>query len=333
MLIPVSGPAQEAPEPRVVLVWPTENRALAEGRPGAYFQTTISGRAISGTYGFVRSNLPEPPPYLERFHEGIDIMPVRRDPAGRPLDPVVAAAPGKVVYTNTIPSRSNFGYYVVLEHTYGPYKAYTTYGHMAKVSVERGQEVVAGEQIGILGHTGNVDGLSRAHLHFEFGFMLNDAYPSWFDKYGEPSEGVNFHGNFNGNNLFGVDPAKLLMETHQGRAPTFREVLGREKALFRVRVPAGSRPTFWQRQFPFMTEGMDGRAHPVAWDVDCNAIGIPVRMRPSEVAVKVPELVWFDETRPLQQSFTRGLVEKRDGKRGLSKHGRKWASLLVWKTE
>ena len=327
------GWSQESAEPRVVLVWPTENRALAEGRPQDYFQTTISGRAISGTYGFVRSNLPEPPPYFERFHEGIDIMPVRRDPAGRPLDPVRAAAAGRVVYANTVASRSNFGLYIVLEHEYGPYKAYTTYGHLARVTVNQGQKVAAGEDIGILGHTGNVDGLHRAHLHFEFGFMLNGAFPSWYEKYADAREGKNLHGAFNGNNLFGVDPAKLLMETHEGRPPTLREILGREKSLFRVRIPAGEGLTYWQRQFPFATTGMAGRKHPLSWEVDCNRIGIPLRFRPSDVNTPVPEVVWFDDSAGLQGSFTRGLLEKRDGRRCLTKTGLKWTSLMGWKSE
>lgn len=338
LLVPVlagSSSAEETPEPRVVLAWPTENRALSEGRPQDYFQTTISNRAVSGMYGFVRSNLPEPPPYLERFHEGIDIRPARRDAANRPLDPVRAAAPGKVVYTNTVASRSNFGLYVVIEHTYGPYKAYTTYGHMAKISVECGKRVAAGDEIGIVGHTGNVDNLEKSHLHFEFGFMLNDAFSSWYDKNAEKAEGKNPHGIYNGNNLFGVDPARLLMESQQGKAPTIREIFAREKTIFRVRVPLDAGLTYWQKQFPFMTRGWEKGKKQTAWEVDVNRIGIPLGFRPSDVETSSPELVWFDDSLSLQNSFTRGLVEKdrKSGKRRLSKYGLKWATLLTWKAE
>ncbi|MDX6767248.1 MAG: M23 family metallopeptidase [Candidatus Methylacidiphilales bacterium] len=334
-------PAPNAPsvtrtptEPRVVLLWPTENRALAEGRPQDYYQPTISKRVISGMFGFVRSNLPEPPPYFERFHEGIDIQPVRRDENGIPLDPVRAAAAGKVAYTNTVASRSNFGLYIILEHVYGPYKAYTTYGHLARISVSPGQEVAAGDPIGILGHTGNVDGRSRAHLHFEFGFLFNDDFDSWFKKYAEPAEGKNIHGCFNGNNLFGVDPARLLMETQEGHPPTLRQVLEREKPLFRVALPATDGLTFWQKQFPFMTEPAPPGVKVESWLVDCNRIGIPLRFRPSVLKVGKPEVVWFDEKVTLQQSFSRGLVEKHQGRRCLTERtGQKWASLLLWRAE
>ena len=41
---------------------------------------------------------------------------------------------------------------------------YTQYAHLSSVSVSAGQEVTAGQQIGVSGATGNVTG---AHLHFE----------------------------------------------------------------------------------------------------------------------------------------------------------------------
>ncbi|NEA77961.1 M23 family metallopeptidase, partial [Actinospica acidiphila] len=41
---------------------------------------------------------------------------------------------------------------------------YTQYAHLSSVSVSAGQEVAAGQQIGLSGATGNVTG---AHLHFE----------------------------------------------------------------------------------------------------------------------------------------------------------------------
>lgn len=322
-------PAPPAP-PRVALALPTENRGLLEDRLADFYQVTISGRLKSGMYGFVRSNLPEPPPYFERFHEGIDIKPVRRDPSGRPLDPVRAAAPGRVVYTNLRATASNYGLYVMIRHDYGPHQAYTTYGHLASVTVKPGQEVRAGDKIGILGWSGNVSNRSLAHLHFEFGFRLSGDFPGWYRRFADAADGPNEHGAHNGVNFLGIDPARILVETHQGRPPTIEELFAREKATFRVRVPARGRPLDFQKRFPFLTPGgLDGPA-PESWEIDCNRVGLPLRFRPSAAVVEAPVLVWFDESLSLQDSFTRGLVVKEGGTRVLSRNGKKWASLLSW---
>lgn len=323
--------AQELPEPRVHLILPTENRGLLEGRLAEFYQVTISKRLKSGMYGFVRSNLPEPPPYFERFHEGIDVRPVRLDASGRPLDPVVAVADGVVVYTNLRPKASNYGYYVKVKHAYGPYEAFTTYGHLASVAVKEGQVVKAGERIGILGWSGNVEGPSYAHLHLEFGFMYHPDFAAWFRKHAEPSDGTNEHGTYNGINFIGIDPSRLIVESAAGRAPAFEDLFRREKTTFRIRVPGAGGPLNFQRRFPFLTEaGLEG-PEPVSWEIDCNRVGMPLAFRRSETPCAAPEVVWFDESLSLQDSFTRGLVEKKDGRRQLSRHGRKWASLLVWK--
>ncbi|MGA5605762.1 M23 family metallopeptidase [Streptomyces griseoincarnatus] len=54
-----------------------------------------------------------------------------------------------------------YGNQVVIEMHDG---TYTQYAHLSSVSVSAGQEVTAGQQIGLSGATGNVTG---AHLHFE----------------------------------------------------------------------------------------------------------------------------------------------------------------------
>ncbi|EFE66664.1 peptidase [Streptomyces viridosporus ATCC 14672] len=41
---------------------------------------------------------------------------------------------------------------------------YTQYGHLSSIGVSVGQQVAAGQRIGLSGATGNVTG---AHLHFE----------------------------------------------------------------------------------------------------------------------------------------------------------------------
>ncbi|MEY7980760.1 M23 family metallopeptidase, partial [Streptomyces pilosus] len=63
----------------------------------------------------------------------------------------VVAAGGGGAYGNQVVIKMNDG-------------TYTQYGHLSSIAVSVGQQVAAGQQIGLSGATGNVTG---AHLHFE----------------------------------------------------------------------------------------------------------------------------------------------------------------------
>src|SRR5437588_7859295 len=103
------------------LVLPTVNDALLRGGGPAFYQyieRDYHGEKSTpwegGQYGFVRD--PEPTIagiVYTRFHEGIDIRSLQRDENGEPHDEVRAIADGKVVYTNAVPSYSNYGKYIV----------------------------------------------------------------------------------------------------------------------------------------------------------------------------------------------------------------------------
>ena len=98
-------------------------------------------------------------------HTGIDIP----APIGTP---VVAAGSGRVVwagyglYQGSEDITDPYGLAVAIRHDFG-YQGdhvFTVYGHLSQVDVVRGQQVVAGELLGLSGETGNVTG---PHLHFE----------------------------------------------------------------------------------------------------------------------------------------------------------------------
>jgi hypothetical protein len=325
--------AQEVGEPRLEFIMPTENRALLEGDLNAFYQPTISKRAISGRYGFVRTGGPEPPKYFERFHEGLDVKPLRRDGNGEPLDPVLATADGEVVYVNTRTSASNYGIYVVIRHRFGRDDVYTFSGHLASASVKTGETVKAGDPIGILGYTGRGINKQRAHLHYEITFRLQESYDRWFEEEGGNFGGdrINRHGDYNGLGYLGVDPAPLLIATARGEAPTVRELFQDLDPQFTVMVPAGEDYWFWQKQFPFQVEGGLGQPLPRSWKVTVNRIGIPLQFERSDEAVEQPYVSWFRPYRRLQDYFTRGLVWKKSGQYILTGHGRKWLSQIGYR--
>ena len=76
------------------LIWPTANPAFQNGQSiEAYIQPTASGVLESGLFGCVRNG-------GARFHEGMDLYPLSRDPRGEALDKIYAVLPGRVVYVN-----------------------------------------------------------------------------------------------------------------------------------------------------------------------------------------------------------------------------------------
>ena len=86
-----------------------------------------------------------------RFHHGIDL-------AGTWQETVHAPAPGTVIFSGR---KGSFGKVVQVRHAYG---ITTTYAHLAKITIRKGADVVAGTVVGKMGRTGRVDG---AHLHYE----------------------------------------------------------------------------------------------------------------------------------------------------------------------
>lgn len=94
-----------------------------------------------------------------RNHKGIDIA---RN-GGASGHAIVAVAPGDVVVSTYSSSAGNW---IVLYHGVDNKgrEVYTCYMHCSKLQVRVGQKVSAGQQIGLIGNTGQSFG---AHLHFE----------------------------------------------------------------------------------------------------------------------------------------------------------------------
>lgn len=103
---------------------------------------------ITSNYGTRRSYNGSP---YNTFHGGTDF-------GGGVGAPIIAPAAGVVVMATPLVVRGNV---VILDHGWG---VYTGYWHLSQINVEAGQQVQAGEVIGLLGATGLVTG---AHLHWE----------------------------------------------------------------------------------------------------------------------------------------------------------------------
>ena len=192
--------------------FPTANHALYEiGNELKFFAPTAPDKPwTTGSFGCVRTD-------GRQMHEGLDIRCLQRDKHDEPTDPVMATADGTVVYFNTKPSLSNYGNYIVVRHVVEGVEIYSLYAHLREIQpgLKIGQQVKAGEVIGMMGRTSNTSETitkDRAHVHFELNVLVNDNFAAWFKK-SSPGE-RNDHGEWNGQNLNGLDPREILLAEH-----------------------------------------------------------------------------------------------------------------------
>jgi murein DD-endopeptidase MepM/ murein hydrolase activator NlpD len=88
------------------------------------------------------------------YHPGLDI-------AVRTGTPIKAMADGVVIEAESQGENSGYGHYVKIDHGNG---LHTLYAHMSILQVEPGDQIAAGQVIGLSGNTGFSTG---PHLHLE----------------------------------------------------------------------------------------------------------------------------------------------------------------------
>jgi peptidoglycan hydrolase CwlO-like protein len=135
--------------------------AEAAAKAAASGQTAPQPPVSSGSWtrpaqGIITSGFGARPEFrVGEFHYGLDIA----NPGSNV--PIVAAADGVVVrakYSNS------YGNFVILTHSINGHIYTTVYAHQQKLLVHDGEVVSKGQQIGVMGSTGDSTG---QHLHFE----------------------------------------------------------------------------------------------------------------------------------------------------------------------
>ncbi len=191
--------------------FPTANHALYEaGHELKFFAPTAADKPwTSGSFGCVRNS-------ATRMHEGLDILHLHTDRRGEPTDPVMVTADGTVMYFSTKAGLSNYGKYIVVRHIVEGLEIYSTYAHLSEVApgLKIGDAVKAGQVIGTMGRTSSAEtiGKDRAHVHFELNLLVNDNFAGWFKKNSAGER--NDHGEWNGQNLNGLDAREILIAEH-----------------------------------------------------------------------------------------------------------------------
>ncbi|WP_367873839.1 M23 family metallopeptidase [Luteolibacter sp. Populi] len=318
----------------VELQLPTENHHLLSGEPDKFymyvdrtFEGVTSKPWEAGGFGFVRNPIRfGEDVVLTKFHEGVDISPTARDKAGNPLNLVNAVSDGTVVYACSSVGRSNYGKYVVVEHKFEGDAFYSVYAHLADISVKPGDAVRTGSLLGRMGYTG--DGFNRsnvrAHLHLEMCLLMSAHFEGWHTAF---SGGANYHGNFNGMNLAGMDVANLFLEHKKNPALRVQDFVRSSPPYFKVTLPRHGAWDFAERH-RWLVNG-DMAAPSPSWEVSFTATGLAVGIAPSQLEVTEPLVSAVRNSKISHRQLTRGLIEGSGNTAKLTKSGKQLVNLLT----
>ncbi len=281
---------QPALKSEVHFAFPTANHALTEeAGEEAFFVGTPGKPWQSGSFGCGRSS-------GYQFHEGADIRAVQRDKRNEPTDPVLSTADGWIVYTSHKSGLSNYGKYVVIGHKIEGLEVYSLYAHLSSILPEwkPGKWIRSGQQVGVMGRTSNTRqriSKERAHLHFELALVINEHYPSYFKKL--YPKGINDHGIWNGQNLLGMDPAKIFKQ-QQAEPETFslRTFLREKNAMFSVQVSQLDFP--WSKRYlPLILKPTDFPPEQTnAYEISFDFSGLPFQLKPLSLEAPPKHQSW-----------------------------------------
>ncbi len=254
--------------------WPTPNTAFVEGRGlASIMQPTASGKVESALFGCVRNN-------GHRFHEGVDLKPIRRDRRNEPTDPIYAFCNGVVRYVNRNAALSSYGRYVVIEHPEIAPGIVTLYAHLSSVpdDVQVGSTVVGGQTIATMGRSASYSiPRDRAHLHFEIGLWLGPDFQRWYDR--QPFKTPNDHGSYNGLNIVGIDVWAFWKAYLEGEVASVMDFLQSEAIAVTVDVPYGQTPELVEIMPELLTSVRVPRDL-AGWRIGFSWYGAPIQWTP-----------------------------------------------------
>ncbi|PYK82212.1 MAG: hypothetical protein DME41_10495, partial [Verrucomicrobia bacterium] len=220
---------------------------------------------------------------------------------------------------------SNYGKYIVIEHRWGGSPYFSLYGHLSKIDVRTGDAVHRGQQIAVMGYTGAGINRERAHLHLELNLMLNHNFQEWYSSFLHEND-PNHHGIYNGINLVGLNIAQLYLKLRENPSLTIPQFLGEEEIFYKVALPK-SRHFELPNLYPWM---VNGTAEARSWTVSFARSGLPLKIEPSELKVKQPEIVYVKPSSLNASYLTDGIATGPTTHAHLTEHGKQLMQLLTF---
>ena len=316
------------------LVLPTENKGLLQGKPEDFYQfvdRTENGQKTTpweaGQFGFVRdaTTLKTGEKIFTRFHEGMDIKPLHRDAKDEPTDDVCSIAAGEVVYITAVASHSNYGKYVVIKHDWGEGPFYSLSAHLNEIKCTVGQKVEPGTPVAVMGHTGVGLDRRRAHVHLELNLFLSSHFAERSDgNQGSP----NYHGNWNGINLIGLDIGSLYQAHAKDHNLSVAAQVKKSEPYFRVAVPGRAEMEI-VKNYPWLCDQPAPAMPPPSWQVTMTNWGLPVKVELGTEPVTEPTVVWVKSSTTPHYSLSRHLLNGLGSTAKLSGEGEAYVRLVT----
>ena len=175
-----------------------------------------------------------------------------------------------------------------------------------------------------MGYTGAGINRTRAHLHLELCLLMSRNFGGWHTAF---SGGTNFHGNFNGMNLAGMDVASLFLAHKKNPDLKIRDFVKASPAYFKVTVPRDGTWDFAERH-RWMITG-DPAAPSPSWEISFTATGLAVGIAPSPREVQEPLVTGVRNSRVGHGYLTRGLLTGSGSSASLTRSGKQLIALLT----
>ena len=311
--------------------FPTANHYLYErGSELKFFAPTAPDKPwTSGSFGCVRND-------GQRLHEGLDIRHLQTDKRGEPTDPVMATADGTVVYFSTKPGLSNYGRYIVIRHVVEGIEIYSLYAHLSEIQpgLKISDSVKAGQVIATMGRSSSAEVIAkdRAHVHFELNLLVNDNFAAWF-KTASPGQ-RNDHGEWNGQNLNGLDPREILLAEHNPNGNfSLLNFIRSQTELCRVLVRATNFPYLKRYPMLVLRNPIANKEGVAGYEIALNLNGVAFALMPRAASeIKSTARIQLLSVNEAEERANpcRHLVVQRRGHWELANDGQREVELLTY---
>jgi len=172
----------------------------------------------------------------------------------------------------------------------------------------------------------------RAHLHFELNVLVNDNYAAWFKKNSAGER--NDHGEWNGQNLDGLDPRDILLGEHSPvKKFSLLAFLQSQTELCRVVVRATNFP-YLKRYAPLVLKNPKADKEGVAgYEIALNYNAVPFALLPraaSEITGKAKFQLLSVNAAEYQAHPCRRLVVQHGSRWVLTEKGLRELEMIIY---